>query len=81
MADAPTSTVDFTLTSVSDGVASGSVTAAFHTERVGAPVLARLAPGLDQSLVPKGVFLQLNVGGEGYGNYCNDTSDGADCGA
>jgi hypothetical protein len=77
MADAPTSTVDFTLTSVSDGVASGSVTAASHTERVGAPVLARLAPG-----IPKGEFLQLKVGADGaYGNYCNDISDGADCGA
>jgi hypothetical protein len=39
-------------------------------------VLARLAPG-----IPKGQFLQLNVGGDGYGNYCHDTSDGADCGA
>jgi hypothetical protein len=76
MADAPMSTVDFTLTSVSDGVASGSITAASHTEIVGAPVLARLAPG-----VPKGVFLQLNPHGGGYGNYCSDTFDGADCGA
>lgn len=77
MADSPRSTVDFTLTSVSNNVASGSVTAATNTQQypVGAQVIATLVPGM-----PKGEFLQLTIGGGEYRNYCNDTSTG-ECGA
>jgi hypothetical protein len=77
MADSPRSTVDFTLTSVSDNVASGSITAATDTEHdpVGAPVVATLMHG-----VPKGQVLQLTVAGGEYRQYCNDSSEG-ECGA
>jgi hypothetical protein len=77
LADAPRSTVDFTLTSVSNNMANGSITAATNTQHypVGAPVMATLVPGM-----PKGTFLQLTIGGGEYRNYCNDTSLG-ECGA
>jgi hypothetical protein len=77
MADSPRSTVDFTLTSVSNGFASGSVIAATDAQQypIGAQVIATLVPG-----VPKGEFLQLTIGGGEYRNYCNSTS-ADECGA
>jgi serine/threonine protein kinase len=77
-ANAPRGTVDFTLTSVSNGVASGSVTASSDAQNygVGDPVTAQIVPGLQG----KGVVLQMTIGGTQQLPFCNSTSSGQ-CGA
>jgi hypothetical protein len=70
-------TVDFALTSVLHGVASGSVTASSdgHTP-VGAPVTATLA-----ALVP-GQLLQMTIDGAVQLPFCNTVAEAANqCGA
>jgi hypothetical protein len=75
-AEAPTGTVDFTLTSVSNDVATGRVDASSDQQNaaVGAEVTARLAPGS-----PSGQILQVSMGGIAQ-FFCNETSVGQ-CGA
>jgi hypothetical protein len=77
-ADAPAGTLVFTLTSVSNGVASGSVTASSdaHGGAVGDPVTATIVPGFQG----RGVNLQLTIGGKQILPFCNRTSAGQ-CGA
>jgi hypothetical protein len=79
-ADAPTGTVDFTLTSVANGVASGSITANSNPQnslaKVGEPVSAFLISGS-----PSGQLLKLSIGGAGW-TYCDSTSQSeGQCGA
>lgn len=77
-ADAPVGTLAFTLTSVSNGVASGSVTASSDAQAgaVADPVTATIIPGYQG----KGVNLQLTVDGKLQLPWCNSTSAGQ-CGA
>ncbi|MBV9513707.1 MAG: serine/threonine protein kinase [Mycobacteriaceae bacterium] len=77
VANAPTATVDFTLTSVSNEVATGSVTASTdeQNEAVGAPVTAQLAAGS-----PSGQILKMSMGKMQEWPFCNNTSAGQ-CGA
>lgn len=77
-ADAPAGTLAFTLTSVSNGVASGRVTASSDAQNgaEGDPVTARIVPGFQG----KGVNLQMAIGGSTELVMCNDTSPGQ-CGA
>jgi hypothetical protein len=77
-AAAPPGTLDFTLTSVSNGVASGSVTASSDPQSgaVGDRVTAKIVPGYQG----KGVNLQLTIGASTAEVFCNDTSPGQ-CGA
>jgi hypothetical protein len=77
MADVPASTADFALTSVSNGVASGQVTAATNAQvhPAGEAVTATLTAG------SPGQILQLTIGGKlERGGFCNSTSVGQ-CGA
>lgn len=77
MADVPASTMDFTLTSVSNGVASGSVTAATDAQShpAGEAVTATLTAG------SPGQVLQLTIAGKlERGGFCDSTSVGQ-CGA
>ncbi len=70
MADMPYSTMDFTLTLVSNGTASGSVTTSSDPQfPVGEPVAATLAP---QDTI------QWAVGGKNVGLFCG--SNPAWCG-
>jgi hypothetical protein len=73
---APTSTMDFQLTSVNGGTASGTVTASSDPTNyaVGQVVTVSLAPG------SPGQLLELSVAGQGPGAFCNSTSAGQ-CGA
>jgi serine/threonine-protein kinase len=75
-ANAPTGTVDFTLTSVSNDVATGEVTASSDENQVvvGSPVTATLGAGS-----PSGQILQMSVGRIQL-PFCNNTSAGQ-CGA
>ncbi|MGH3556827.1 MAG: protein kinase domain-containing protein [Mycobacterium sp.] len=78
-ADAPVSTVDFTLTSVSNDVATGSVEASSDEQNVtvGADVTARLVAGS-----PSGQIVQISMGRMQQLNFCDKTSDAANqCGA
>jgi serine/threonine-protein kinase len=79
-ADAPTGTIDFTLTSVANGVASGTITAtsnpANDLAKVGEPVSVFLIDGS-----PSGHLLKLSQGGAGW-TYCDSTAEEQDqCGA
>ncbi len=81
-ADAPRSTVDFMLTSVSDGVALGSVTGTDakppsdeQSYTKGELVTVKLVVG-----TPKGKFLQITIGSTRLSNFCNSTSIG-ECGS
>jgi hypothetical protein len=73
---APTSTMDFQLSSVTGGTASGTVTASSDATNfgVGQDVTVSLAPG------SPGQLLELTVAGKGAGTFCNSTSAGQ-CGA
>jgi hypothetical protein len=75
-AGAPVGTVDFTLTSVSNDVATGRVDASSDEKNaaVGSEVKAQLTAG-----TPSGRVLQLSVG-RLWQFYCNETSVGQ-CGA
>ena len=75
-ADAPTGTVDFTLTSVLNDVATGRVDASSDRKNaaVGSEVKAQLTAG-----TPSGRVLQLSVG-RIFQFFCNETSVGQ-CGA
>lgn len=75
LASAPVGTMDFALTSITNGVGSGNVTGSSDSGvyAVGAPVTASLTPA------NPGEFLQLVVSGTSS-NYCNSTSTGQ-CGA
>ena len=66
MADLPYSTLDFVLTSVSDGVAAGSVTASSGTRsnEVGQPVTVTLKPQ------PSGQAIAWTIGGMDEGLFC-----------
>ena len=77
-ADAPAGTLVFTLTSVSNGVASGSVTASSDAQggAVADPVTATIVPGFQG----RGVNLQLTIDGKERLPFCNSTSAGQ-CGA
>jgi hypothetical protein len=76
-ANAPTGTLDFTLTSVSNDVATGSVDASSDEQNVvvGAPVTVQLVAGS-----PSGQILQMSTGRMQQLAFCNDTSAGK-CGA
>lgn len=65
-------TVDFRLTSLSDGTATGSVTAASNpnNDRVGEPVKIVLGTGLQG----KGVVLAVSISRMQGWNFCNETS-------
>jgi hypothetical protein len=75
-ADAPTGSVDFTLTSVSNDVATGRVDASSDEKNaaVGSDVTAKLAAGS-----PSGQVLQVSFG-RMFQFFCNKTSVGQ-CGA
>jgi hypothetical protein len=75
-AEAPTGTADFTLTSVSNDVATGRVDASSDESNaaVGSDVKAQLAPG-----TPSGQVLRLSLGRMSQ-FFCNETSVGQ-CGA
>jgi hypothetical protein len=75
-AEAPTGTVDFTLTSVSNDVATGRVDASSDEKNaaVGSDVTAKLAAGS-----PSGQVLQVSFG-RMFQFFCNETSVGQ-CGA
>jgi hypothetical protein len=75
-ADAPAGTLAFTLASVSNGVASGRVTASSDSQNgaIGEPVKAVLVAG------SPGQLLQLTIGSETELIMCNSTSAGQ-CGA
>jgi serine/threonine protein kinase len=77
LANAPTGTVDFTLTSVSNDVATGSVDASSDEQNVvvGAPVTIQLVAGS-----PSGQILQMSTGRMQQLPFCNNTSTGQ-CGA
>jgi hypothetical protein len=66
MADLPYSTLDFALTSVSNGVADGSVTASSGTRsnEVGEPVTVSLSPQ------PSGQAITWTIGGKDEGLFC-----------
>jgi hypothetical protein len=69
-------TVDFALTSVLHGFASGSVTASSDGGRVGAPVTATLA-----AVVP-GQLLQMTIDRGLQPPFCNSAAEAANqCGA
>ena len=76
LADAPTGVTNFTLTSVSNGVASGGVSASSDTQSatVGDPVTAKLVAA------SPGELLQLTIGGQELLPFCNSISIGQ-CGA
>ena len=75
-ASAPTSTMEFTLTSVNGGTAGGTVSASSDPKNyaVGQDVMVSLAAG------SPGQLLELSVAGQGPSTYCNNTSAGQ-CGA
>jgi hypothetical protein len=75
-ASAPTATMEFMLTSVNGGTASGTVTASSDSTNyaVGQEVMVSLAAG------SPGQLLELSVAGQGPVTYCNSTSAGQ-CGA
>lgn len=70
MANVPYSTMDFVLTSVSNNVASGSVTASSGTRssEVGEPVIVTLKP--QQS----GETIQWTIGGKDEGLFCSSAN-------
>jgi hypothetical protein len=76
MADMPYGTLDFVLTSVSNGVASGSVTASSGTrnKQVGEPVTVTLKPQ------PNGEAIGWTIGGKDEGLFC-EHAIAAWCGA
>jgi predicted Ser/Thr protein kinase len=73
---APRGTMDFALTSVTNGTARGSVTASSDpkNDSVGESVTASLAAG------SPGQLLEIQIGGVKFVNFCNSTSTGQ-CGA
>lgn len=81
---APTGTVDFTLTSVSGGTATGSVTATSDTnnDTVGGPVTIKLVTGIGYPYTGppasvsgnNSVVLTVSMGKMRDWNYCNDTT-------
>ncbi len=75
-ATAPAGTVDFTLTSLTSGVASGRVTASSDVRNwaLGLPVQAVLVAG------SPGHLLELKIGGKQLNYFCDATSAGQ-CGA
>ena len=83
-ADAPQATVDFTLTSVSDDTATGSVNAASNpsNDTVGEPVTIKLVTGIGYPFTGPpasvsgndGVVLQVSMGAMRDWNFCNDTT-------
>jgi hypothetical protein len=83
-ADAPTGTADFTLTSVSGGTATGSVTATSDTnnDTVGGPVTIKVVTGIGYPYTGppasvsgnNGVVLAVSMGKMRDWNYCNDTT-------
>jgi hypothetical protein len=77
-AEAPAGTLSFTLTPVSNGVASGEVTASSDADNgaVGDPVSAKIVPGFEG----KGVNLVMTIGAGTVRVLCNRTSPGQ-CGA
>ena len=79
LADAPTSTVDFTLTSVSNDTATGSVQASSDEQNiaVGVDVTAQLVAGS-----PSGQLVQMSMGRLEGLPFCDDTAEAASqCGA
>ena len=73
---APRETLEFVLTSVTNGRGTGSVTASSdpRAEAIGAPV------GVSLTAASPGQFLELLIGGNQLTNFCNSTSEGQ-CGA
>ena len=79
LADAPTSTVDFTLTSVSNDTATGGVGASSDEQNiaVGVDVTAQLVAGS-----PSGQLVQISMGRLQLLPFCDDTAEAASqCGA
>lgn len=76
MAGAPRATVDFALTAVTGGVATGRVTASADVKAyaLGLPVRATLMAG------HPGQLLQVTIGGQQLINFCNAAAVGQ-CGA
>jgi hypothetical protein len=78
MADAPRSTMDFALTAVTGGAATGRVTASSDVKNytLGMPVRATLMTG------HPGQLLQVTIGGEQNTIFCNPTAAAVgQCGA
>jgi hypothetical protein len=83
-ADAPPATVDFSLTSVSDASATGSVTAASNpaNDTIGEPVTVNLVTGIGAPFTGPpasvsgndGVALEVSMGKMQGWNFCNDTT-------
>jgi hypothetical protein len=71
-ANAPLGTDDFVLTSVTNGVATGHVTATSDpkNDAIGAPVHAKLTPG------SPGQLLAVDISGNTLVSFCNSTSAG-----
>ena len=76
MASAPEGTIEFVLTSVTNGEGTGSVTASSDPRNglIGAPVEVSLRAA------SPGQFLDVVIGGSQFTNFCNSTSEGQ-CGA
>jgi len=76
MASAPEGTIEFELTSVTNGEGTGSVTASSDRSNgaIGAPVEVSL------TAASPGQFLDVVIGGKQLINFCNSTSEGQ-CGA
>jgi hypothetical protein len=89
-ADAPTATADFTLVSVADATATGSVNAVSDPSNdvVGEPVTITLVTGIGPPFTgppavvsgANGVALRVSMGQMRDWNYCNDTTHNY-CGA
>jgi hypothetical protein len=78
-ADLPTGTVDFTLTSVSNDVATGIIEASSNEQNVvvGSDVTAQLVAGS-----PSGQTVQISMGRNLGGAFCDDIAEAAgECGA
>jgi hypothetical protein len=78
-ADAPTGTLDFTLTAVSNDVATGIIEASSDEQNVtvGADITAQLVAGS-----PSGEIVQMSMGGLQQLPFCDDTAEAASqCGA
>jgi hypothetical protein len=83
-ADAPLATVDFTLTSVSGDIGTGTVNAASNpsNDTVGERVTIKLVTGIGYPFTGPpasvsgndGVVLQVSMGRMRDSNYCNDTT-------
>ena len=88
-ANAPTNTISFVLSSTSPTSASGAVTKSTDSQTQGPdgnPVNAVWVPGAPVELTvqaaPSGRVIQLTIGGQDFGDFCDDVAQLAgECGA